>query len=158
MYIDGMIVTAGEKTRLHSGPFGVRRYDAGKCFAGYTLFSPAYGDQEYLIDMRGLVVHTWQVTHSNVAELLPNGNLFTQNCGRWLEELTPESQTIWKWDGDSSLVAPNHHDFWIGNDVVVSLAAIYEPEKPGLFVPGTEPDHLRTDVLLIVDRKSKKIE
>ena len=41
--------------------------------------------------MRGLVVHTWAVTHSNVAELLPNGNLFTHNCGSWLEEKTPDN-------------------------------------------------------------------
>lgn len=26
---------------------------------------------EYLMDMRGLIVHTWPITHSNVAELLP---------------------------------------------------------------------------------------
>ena len=74
-------MTAGEKTRLHSEPFGVRAYIPGKCYQGYTLFSPAWGDQEYLIDMRGLLVHTWKVTHSNVAELLPNGHLFTHNCG-----------------------------------------------------------------------------
>ena len=114
MYIDGKLLTAGEKTRLHSEPFGVRTYIPEKCSPGYTLFSPAWGDQEYLIDMRGLVVHTWRVTHSNVAELLPNGNLFTQNCGSWLEELTPDSETVWRWEGDASLTAPNHHDFWVG--------------------------------------------
>ena len=92
MYIDGNLVTAGEKTRLHNDPFGVRVYDPEKTEPGYTLFSPAWGDQEYLIDMRGLVVHTWKVSHSNVAEILPNGNLFTHKCGYWLEELTPESE------------------------------------------------------------------
>jgi hypothetical protein len=58
MYTDGMLVTAGEKTRLHADPFGVREYVPEACFQGYTLFSPAWGDQAYLIDMRGLVVHT----------------------------------------------------------------------------------------------------
>ena len=85
MYVDGHLVTAGEKSRLHSDPFGVRIYEADKCEPGYTLFSPAWGDMEYLIDMRGLVVHTWKVAHSNVAEILPNGNLFTHNCGSWLD-------------------------------------------------------------------------
>jgi len=104
MYTDGRLLTAGEKTRLHSDPFGVRTYVPEKCCQGYTLFSPAWGDQEYLIDMRGLVVHTWKVTHSNVAELLPNGNLFTHNCGRWLEELTPDSKTVWRWGEDRDLM------------------------------------------------------
>jgi hypothetical protein len=58
MYIDGKLVTGGEKTRLHDQPFGVRTYVPEKCDPGYTLFSPAWGDREYLIDMRGLVVHT----------------------------------------------------------------------------------------------------
>ena len=155
MYTDGKLVTAGEKTRLHADPFGVRTYVPEKCDPGYTLFSPAWGDQEYLIDMRGLVVHTWQVTHSNVAEILPNGNLFTHNCGSWLEELTPDSKTVWRWEGDASLVAANHHDFWVGEDIVVSLAAKHEPPIPGVYLPGAEPDHMRTDVFLIVDRKSK---
>jgi hypothetical protein len=79
MYVDGKLLTAGEKTRLHSEPFGVRTYVPEKFSPGYTLFSPAWGDQEYLIDMRGLVVHTWRVTHSNVAELLPNGNRLYQS-------------------------------------------------------------------------------
>lgn len=95
MYIDEKLLTAGEKTRLHSDLFGVRKYLPERAYQGYTLFSPAWGDREYLIDMRGLVVHTWEVTHSNVAELLPNGNLFTHNCGFWLEEKTPDSKTIW---------------------------------------------------------------
>ena len=41
MYLDGMIVTAGEKSRLHTGLFGVRKYLPEKCFNGFTLFSPA---------------------------------------------------------------------------------------------------------------------
>ena len=152
MYIDGRLLTGGEKRRLHSEPFGVRKYIADECFPEYTLFSPAWGDQEYLIDMRGLVVHTWRVTHSNVAELLPNGNLFTQNCGSWLEELTPGSTTVWRWEGDSSLVAPNHHDFWVGDDAIVSLAAKHEPVIPGLFQAGTEPEFLRTDMIVKLNR------
>jgi len=152
MYTDGKLVTAGEKTRLHTDPFGVRTYIPEKCDPGYTLFSPAWGDQEYLIDMRGLVVHTWRVTHSNVAELLPNGNLFTHNCGSWLEELTPDSQTVWRWEGDPSLASPNHHDFWFSDDMIVSLAAKNEAVIPGVYKPGTEPPHMRNDVILKINR------
>jgi hypothetical protein len=156
MYVDGQLLTAGEKTRLHNEPFGVRTYDAEKCDPGYTLFSPAWGDREYLVDMRGLVVHTWEVSHSNVAEILPNGNLFTHKCGYWLEELTPDSACVWRWEGTPDLVAPNHHDFWVGHNMVVTLSAIHEPVLPGMFVPGTEPDFLRTDLILMLDRQTKQ--
>ena len=157
MYVDGKLVTAGEKTRLHSEPFGVRTYVPEKCYQGYTLFSPAFGDREYLIDMRGLVVHTWNITHSNVAELLPNGNLFTHNDGRWLEELTPDNTTVWKWEGNESLAAPNHHDFWLGDEVVISLAARNEPVIPGVYEPGTEPDYMRTDLILKINRNKEVV-
>jgi hypothetical protein len=157
MYRDRKLVTAGEKTRLHSDPFGVRKYLPDRSYQGYTLFSPAWGDREYLIDMRGLVVHTWEVTHSNVAELLPNGNLFTHNCGSWLEELTPDSETVWRWEGDDSLVEPNHHDFWVGDDVVASLAAKHEPVIPGMFKTGTEPEFLRTDVIIKLTRQKETL-
>ena len=155
MYTDGRLLTAGEKTRLHSEPFGVRKYLPEKCEQGYTLFSPAWGDQEYLIDMRGLVVHTWRVTHSNVAELLPSGNLFTHNCGNWLEELTPDSEVVWRWEGDDTMVAPNHHDFWVGDDMMVSLAAKHEPVIPGVYEHGTEPDQMRSDLILKINRNKE---
>ena len=155
MYVDGKLLTAGEKTRLHSEPFGVRKFVPERCYHGYTLFSPAFGDQEYLIDMRGLLVHTWTVTHSNVAELLPSGNLFTHNCGCWLEELTPDSTTVWRWEGNDSLAAPNHHDFWVGDAEVISLAAKDEPVIPGVYEPGTEPERMRTDLILKINRNKE---
>jgi len=75
MFVDGMILTAPPRDRLSPGPLGVRKYVPHKCFRGYTLFSTAFGSTEYLIDMNGMVVHTWPVTHSQYAEILPNGNL-----------------------------------------------------------------------------------
>ena len=155
MYINGKLVTGGEKARLHSGLFGVRKYIPEKCDVGYTLFSPAWGNTEYLVDMRGLVVHRWQVTHSNVAELLRNGNLFTHNCGSWLEELSPDSSTLWRWEGYEGLVAPNHHDFWVGEDYIISLAAKREPVIEGVYPKGVEPEFMRTDVVLKINRQKE---
>jgi len=153
MYIDGKLVTAGEKMRLNPGLLGVRTYIPEECSPGFTLFSPAWGNTEYLIDMRGLLVHRWQVTHSNVAELLPNGNLFTHNCGSWLEELTPDSVTVWRWEGDGTLASPNHHDFFrVNDDDIISLAARNEPVMEGFYVQGVEPAHMRTDVILRINR------
>jgi hypothetical protein len=158
MYGDGKLLTAGEKTRLDPGLFGVRTYIPEKCYSGFTLFSPCWDDTEYLIDMRGLLVHRWQVTHSNVAELLPNGNLFTHNCGSWLEELTPDSEIVWRWEGNDTLTAPNHHDFYRASaDEIISLAARNEPVMDGFYVPGTEPDHMRTDVFLRINQNKEII-
>jgi len=154
MYVDGNLVTAGEAMRPHPGLFGVTKYVPEKCQPGFTLFSPAWGNTEYLIDPRGLLVHRWRVTHSNLAELLDGGNLFTHNCGRWLEELTPDSETVWRWEGDETFEAPTHHDFYCDRDgEVVTLAAVREPVREGLFVPGTEPEYLRTDVVLRINRR-----
>ena len=152
MYYEGMVVTGGEKRRLSPGVFGVRTFVPERCEEGYTLFSPAWDDTEYLIDMRGLMVHRWQVTHSNVAQLLPSGNLFTHNCGRWLEELRPDSAVVWRWEGDDTFVAPNHHDFWVGEGFVVSLGAVREPVREGFYAPGCEPEFMRTDVFLRISR------
>jgi len=156
MYFDGKLVTAGEKIRLNSGLFGVRTYIKEKCYSGFTLFSPAWGNTEYLIDMRGLLIHRWQVTHSNVAELLPNGNIFTHNCGSWLEELTPDSSTVWRWEGDDTLIAPNHHDFErVSEDNIVTLAARNEPVMEGFYMSGVKPNHMRTDFVLRINKKKE---
>ena len=158
MYLDGMVVTARERMRPHAGLWGVNRYIPERCFDGYTLFSPAWGNSEYLVDMRGLVVHTWRVTHSNVAEILPSGNLFTHNCGTWLEELTPDSQTVWRWEGDETLVAATHHDFcYLDADHIVTLAARNEPVRKGVYPPGTEPQHMRTDLVLRINRERQVV-
>jgi len=153
MYMNGMLVTAGEKQRPHAGLWGVNHYVPGRCYDGFTLFSPCWANDAYLVDMRGLVVHSWRVTHSNLAEILPNGNLFTHHCGRWLEELTPASETVWRWEGDETLTAPTHHDFYYVNaDHIVTLAARDEPVCTGIYPPRCEPPEMRTDFVLRINR------
>ncbi len=152
MFIDGKLITAGEAQRLHDGLFGVRDYEPERCWNGFTLFSPCYGYTEYLIDMRGLVVHRWPVTHTNVAEILPNGNLFTHNDGAWLEEIAPDGKTLWRWDGDPSLDMNTHHDFCVGGDEITFLARVKEPTRPGYYEPGLAPDDMYTDVVWRVNR------
>jgi len=155
VFTDGLLLTAGERFRLHSGLFGVTRYDPDRCFGGYTLFSPAFGYTEYLIDMRGLLVHSWPVTHSDVAELLPNANLLTHNDGKWLEEIRPDGSVAWRWEGDSSFDLGTHHDFCYVDDEFVHLARIVEPVIEGVYDDGAEPDCMKTDVLLRVNRRGE---
>ena len=156
MFVDGKLLTAGERTRLHFEPFGVRTYLPERCEPGFTLFSPAYGYTEYLVDMRGLVVHTWPVTHSDVAELLPNGNLLTHNDGHWLEELAPDGSVVWRWEGEEWLETNTHHDFYnVDGDEIVFLARQREPVRPGVFPEGFEPDFMATDLVLRINRKGE---
>jgi len=150
MFIDGRIVTAHPRERMSPGPYGVRKYVKEKCFWGYTLFSPAFGNTEYLIDMLGLVVHKWQCSHSQLAELLPNGNLMVDDYGFGLQELKPDGTKVWEWKGDY------HHDFYpLPNGNVVMLTSVKEPVRPNFYIKGVEPDHMQTDVVIEVDRSGK---
>ena len=41
------------------GPTELIQYDPARAYNGYTLFSPFRGQNTYLIDMHGEVVHYW---------------------------------------------------------------------------------------------------
>ena len=154
MYSDGSIITSGEKRLIHDGVYGVNTFKKDKCDFGYTLFSPSWGDREYLMDMNGLVVHSWKVTHSNVAELHSDGNIFTHNCGSWLEELAPDGTVLWRWAGEDWMITPNHHDYaWLSRNEIYSLGAIHESVKPGMFPAGRDPEYLRRDVIVRISRE-----
>ena len=58
--------------------FGVRLHNPEKALAGFTLYSPLWGRNTYLIDMEGNLVHKWDLPGApgGYARLLPNGNLF----------------------------------------------------------------------------------
>jgi hypothetical protein len=158
MFKDGKLLTAGEKARLHSGVFGVNKYIPDKCYNGFTLFSSAYGYTEYLVDMRGLVVHTWPVTHADVAELLPNGNILTHNDGFWLEEIRPDGSVAWRWEGHPGLDLKTHHDFYnVDGDEIVHLSRKVEPVKDGFFVEGREPACMQTDLVMRINREGKML-
>ena len=158
MFVDGMIVTSPPRDRLSPGPLGVRRYLAHKCFRGYTLFSTAFGPTEYLIDMNGMVVHTWPVKHSQYAEILPNGNLMAdiyspathRSRERGIEELTPAGEQVWTWQG------PYHHDFHrVNDDEIAFLVNRDDPVLPGFYVKGQEPESMLSDVAMATNREGE---
>lgn len=59
---------------------GVIHYDDEKACNGYTIVSPTYSGDIWLIDMCGQVVHHWAFPYRAgfYAKLLPNGNLLCQ--------------------------------------------------------------------------------
>lgn len=149
MFVDGYMLTRPTMDRLSPGPLGVRTCDRSRCFEGYTLFSSAFGYTEYLIDLNGMVVHTWPVNKSQLAEIRPNGNLlvdrYTGPPG--LDELLPDGTQVWQWDG------AYHHDFEVlSNDNIVCLTAVSEPCREGFFPADVAPETLRTDVVVEIDR------
>ncbi len=152
LYHQGVIRTASPMDRVSPGRAGVRVYDKGKAYHGYTLFSTAFGYTEYLIDMNGLVIHTWPVTHSQYAEILPDGDLLVDNYGYGLQELAPDGREAWSWKGDY------HHDFErLPNGNTILLIARSEPVRKGFYAQGKEPDHMRTDVVLELDRSGRPV-
>ena len=57
---------------------GLTHIDENRAQPGFTLFSPLWGRTTYILDMRGEIVHQWDLPANpgGYARLLPNGNLF----------------------------------------------------------------------------------
>lgn len=72
------VVNVNQNTLRRRG-VGLRAFDPQKSFPGFTLFAPLTGKGEvYLINLRGNVVHRWQLPYPPglYGYLLPNSNLF----------------------------------------------------------------------------------
>jgi hypothetical protein len=116
---------------------GVVSFDAGKAFAGYTLYSSGHDAAAYLVDMNGHTVHEWRLPFSQVwdktsvvpkprpdqfvsfdkVHLFPNGDLLAVYSGvgdtPWglgLVKMTKDSKVIWKY------LDRVHHDVEVGAD------------------------------------------
>ena len=163
MLKDGIIYTGPLFDRISPGPLGVRRYERPRCHNGYTLFSTALGNTEYLVDMNGMVVHTWPCTHSQLAELLPNGNLLVDNYGNWLEEKDPDGNTLWMWKeqpgifGDEKTAIGGVEDNSDGSDDTVVCEILdgpvgRDPED------GTGTDRGLVQIPLGIDRIARRAE
>lgn len=100
--------------------FGVIVHDKCRATPGFTLFSPNFGHEAYLIGMRGEVLHKWNLPcqPGNYSYLLKNGNLLwagkvaegnlptTGGKGGWLREYDWDGNVIWEYRD-----ANQHHDF-----------------------------------------------
>jgi hypothetical protein len=103
----------------HYGPTELTYYDKSKAFNGYTLFSSNSGQNSFLIDMEGSLVHSWKrpddYSFEKHAYLLENGNiLWGLNTGRGSSAIYQERD----WDGnlvrelkDTREGYRAHHDF-----------------------------------------------
>lgn len=133
---------------------GVTRYDPARAENGLTLYSSAHEQSAYLMDMRGKVVHRWQLNfsalwdesaavkhprgddfiHIEKAHVLPNGDLIALYTaigdtpwGYGIAKLNAQSQVIWKYLGHA------HHDFALDDagNVQVLTQQVVETDLPG---------------------------
>jgi hypothetical protein len=96
-------------------------YDSSKAYNGYTLFGPMWGNDIWLIDMKGQIVHHWvmKCVSATHAKLLSNGNLLWQGRnpeeamgglagaqGTEMVEVDWDGNEVWRYD-DPFL----NHDF-----------------------------------------------
>jgi len=135
-------------------PNDVLIHDESKTYKGYTLFAPMMERYAWLVDMRGRVVHYWEMEHPPGVHgrLLKNGNLMWLGRGEgaledlgggatYLIEVDWDGKEVWRYD-DRYL----HHDFKVlDNDNIMILRFVEIPKdiqkriKGG--VPGTEMEN-----------------
>ena len=115
------------------GPTELIQYDPAKAFESYTLFSPFRGENTYLIDMHGEVVHMWAYPEGvsaptgtagnneiveKHARLLEDGTLLRAISDRSqgnpanvvYQRLNWDGEVIWEYDEDRPGYGP-HHDY-----------------------------------------------
>jgi len=132
-------------------PTGVTVCKEEKAYNGYTLFAPLGGDEFYLIDMKGNVVHSWKAPYpAHFARLLPNGNILymchtekgpLKAGGKTgiVIEATWEGKIVWKYENDTL-----HHDFFRcrnGNTLLMCWEKV--PEEIASRVKGGLPSEWR---------------
>ena len=130
---------------------GLTIYKPDKAFHGYTLFAPMTGTSAYLIEMRGNIVHRWQLPYrpADYGYLLDNGHLLVSGRtgkspvsfggrGGVIMELDWDGSILWEYVEDTL-----HHDFCRmpnGNTMVLGWepvpAEMVQHIKGGK--PGTE--------------------
>lgn len=90
---------------------GVTHYRPDRAYRGYTLFAPNDGENAYLIDMEGDIVHRWQCPDGiGQGDLLPNGNLLLRTprsadsggfpgvqASGAVQELTWDGEVAWEY-------------------------------------------------------------
>ncbi|MCL5069721.1 MAG: aryl-sulfate sulfotransferase [Actinobacteria bacterium] len=91
--------------------FGLTYYNEKKTYDGYTLFAPMWGNDTWLINMKGEIVHRWKFNKrpGDFPYLLSNGNLiyperlpipkllFTGGCGCDCLEVDWDNNLVWKY-------------------------------------------------------------
>lgn len=166
--------TVDQVTQRRRGT-GLIALDEALSWGGYTLIAPqTAGGRVYLIDIRGQVVHQWQlpVRPGRHAVILANGNLgyngnhaaspelyaaWSMWHGGDFREVTPDGRTVWQFED-----VTHHHDAqWLPNGHLLYAACERLPNAFARRVPGGTahgPDvPMYGDVIREVDRQGRLV-
>ncbi len=165
-----------DSTRLRLRRSGLITCDRERACPGYVLFAPVYGQDAYLVDLDGTVVHQWKLPFRPGlwGYLLPNGNLFyagkterDPNLARFanwhmfhggeLQELDWDGNVVWHhFDPDQ------HHDARrtaAGGALYLTVepmpADLVERVRGG--VEGTDAHGMWSDVIVEVDAAGNRV-
>jgi hypothetical protein len=133
-------------------PEGVTVDQPGRAYDGFTLVTTNHGPRASLLDMRGKVIHQWElpfrqawprpphvpdpVTEEQIhwfrCHVFPNGDLLAiyqaerdTPCGYGLVKLSKDSQLLWKYEGRV------HHDLHVDEQgTIYTLAEQVKREAP----------------------------
>ena len=165
LLVSGCLLSAHAYESI-TGPTGVLKYDKGKAFEGYTLYSPTIRCKTtYLIDMEGNVVHKWDSEYDPGlhAVLLPNGNLLRAGAipqkketgylgfggiGGIIEEFDWNGKKVW----ECKLYSPGkefqHHTFdRMPNGNTLILGWEYKTKEEAI-AKGRDPNTCPTDPIV----------
>lgn len=145
------------------GPTGVLKYDKGKSYGGYTLFSPTVACKTtYLIDVEGNIVHTWEseYTAGLYSQLLPNGNLMRGGkikqepgfckiggASGIVQELDWDGNVVWEYKLFTPGKELHHHAFHRmpnGNTLILAWEGI---SKKDVLAKGRDPKTVPEQVI-----------
>ncbi|MDE0538023.1 MAG: aryl-sulfate sulfotransferase [Rhodospirillales bacterium] len=126
---------------------GLTCHDPEKATPGFTLFTPLYLPDTYLLDMAGDEVHSWDIGGkvTNYAKLLDNGNLLAPirtdrsgpllQAGGLMREFDWDGSVVWEYEDPSQ-----HHDFHrLANGNTAYLAWELLPDDVAARVRGGKP-------------------
>ena len=144
---------------------GVLSHNFQKATPGYTLFTPLGLYKTYLINMKGEVVHSWNLPNDtgNYAYLLENGNLLAAiRTEEGPQGLAAKGGRLIEMDWDGNIVweyidHAQHHDFRRrpnGNTVYVGwelLSEEIQAKVPGGVKGQEHPDGIYGDYIREID-------
>jgi len=128
-------------------------FQSDKATKGHVLLAPAAGQRVYLIDYTGALSHSWSIGKgfTNWCYLLPDGNLFTNECcdepqgvaltsSGWMREYDPQGKLI-----REHLDPWQHHDarrLANGNLVYLAFTPLGVAEQKNIKggIPGSESE------------------
>jgi hypothetical protein len=171
-------VLSSEKAKVAKKKEGINVDKAEKTFDGFTLYTMSDGARAMLIDMRGTMVHRWELPFSQAwpdpphvanpladeqihwfcCHLYPNGDLLAiyhadgdTPFGYGLVKLDKDSKLLWAYANNV------HHDLDIGEDgSIYTLTQKLVSEPP----PGLEfiPSPYLTDSLVVLSPEGRELE